>query len=85
MRGGIDGHFGRNGIGMAALTAVTLGLAGCGSSSLLRSSPLDVFSSSSKATTDNPAATATASASDSRYRLPRRQGAYRRRNVDDRE
>jgi hypothetical protein len=50
---------------MAALIAVTLGLAGCGSSSsLLSSSPLDVFSSSSKATTDKPAASATASASD---------------------
>jgi hypothetical protein len=35
-----------------ALIALTLGLAGCGTSDLLKSSPLDLFSSSSKATRD---------------------------------
>lgn len=64
MREEIDGHFGRNGLKVAALIAVTLGLAGCGSTSLLSSSPLDVFSSSSKATTDKPASAPAASASE---------------------
>jgi hypothetical protein len=65
MRGEMDGHFGRTGLRLAALLAATLGLAGCGgSSNIFKSSPLDLFSSSSKATTDAPAAgVANASAS----------------------
>jgi hypothetical protein len=42
----------RSGVGMLALLALALALGGCGSTDLLRSSPLDFFSSSSKATND---------------------------------
>jgi hypothetical protein len=40
------------------LAIMALALAGCGSSNLLKSSPLDLFSSSSKATNDAPSAAA---------------------------
>ncbi len=43
-------------MGSLALFALALALAGCGSSDLLKSSPLDLFSTSSKATTDSAAA-----------------------------
>jgi len=47
----------RSGAGAFALTALALALGGCGSTSdLLKSSPLDLFSSSSKATNDAPPA-----------------------------
>jgi hypothetical protein len=48
----------RSGAGALALTGLALALAGCGSSSLLKSSPLDFFSSSSKASNDTPSAAA---------------------------
>ena len=48
----------RSGAGALALTGLALALAGCGSSSFLKSSPLDFFSSSSKASNDAPAAAA---------------------------
>ena len=48
----------RSGAGALALTGLALALAGCGSSSLLKSSPLDLFSSSSKASNDAPSAAA---------------------------
>ena len=53
----------RSGAGALALTGLALALAGCGSSSLLKSSPLDLFSSSSKATNDAPSAGGTANLS----------------------
>ena len=40
--------------GKLALMVLALALTGCGSSSLLKSSPLDLFSTSSKATNDTP-------------------------------
>ena len=47
----------RSGAGTFALMALTLALSGCGTASdLLKSSPLDYFSASSKATNDAPAA-----------------------------
>jgi hypothetical protein len=42
----------RGGAGKLALLAVALALGGCGSTDILKSSPLDLFSSSSKATND---------------------------------
>jgi len=48
----------RSGAGALALTGLALALAGCGSSSLLKSSPLDLFSSSSKASNDAPSGAA---------------------------
>ena len=42
----------RRGAGKLALLAVALALGGCGSTDILKSSPLDLFSSSSKATND---------------------------------
>jgi hypothetical protein len=42
----------RGGAGRFALLVVALALGGCGSTDILKSSPLDVFSSSSKATND---------------------------------
>jgi hypothetical protein len=42
----------RGGAGTSALLALALALGGCGSTDLLKSSPLDLFSSSSKATND---------------------------------
>jgi hypothetical protein len=52
MREETSGHFGRFGVSTAALLALTLGLGSCGSSSsLFKSSSLDIFSTSSKATT----------------------------------
>ena len=48
----------RSGAGALALTGLALALAGCGSSNLLKSSPLDLFSSSSKASNDTPSAAA---------------------------
>ncbi|HEY7997825.1 MAG TPA: hypothetical protein VIE87_03250 [Pseudolabrys sp.] len=42
----------RRGAGKLALLAVALALGGCGSTNILKSSPLDLFSSSSKATND---------------------------------
>lgn len=42
----------RDGAGKLALLAVVLVLGGCGSTDILKSSPLDLFSSSSKATND---------------------------------
>src|ERR1022692_5178031 len=52
----------RSGAGTLALMALALALAlgGCGSTDLLKSSPLDYFSSSSKATNDAAAAGGTA-------------------------
>src|ERR1035441_4684582 len=52
----------RSGAGTLALMALALALAlgGCGSTDLLKSSPLDLFSSSSKATNDAAAAGGTA-------------------------
>jgi hypothetical protein len=60
-------HTGRSGAGTLALTALALALGGCGTASdLLKSSPLDYFSSSSKATNDAaaPGGTANVSADD---------------------
>ena len=55
----------RSGAGTFALMALALALGGCGStSSLLKSSPLDLFSSSSKATNDTPPAAGAISADD---------------------
>jgi len=54
----------RGGASALALVGFALALAGCGSSNLFKASPLDLFSSSSKATSDKPAgdgAAATAS------------------------
>jgi hypothetical protein len=51
----------RSGAGIAAALIIGLSLSGCGSSgtsSLFSTSPLDMFQSSSKATTDTPADTA---------------------------
>src|SRR5882672_1122255 len=53
MGGDTNGHFGRAGAGLFALLTLTLG--GCGSSDLFKSSPLDLFSSSSKSTVDTVA------------------------------
>ena len=55
----------RSGAGTLALMALALALAlgGCGSTDLLKSSPLDLFSSSSKATNDAAAAGGTANIS----------------------
>ena len=50
----------RSGAGTLALMALALALGGCGSTDLLKSSPLDLFSSSSKATNDAAAAGGTA-------------------------
>src|ERR1022692_2080644 len=51
----------RSGAGTLALMALALALSGCGTASdLLKSSPLDLFSSSSKATNDAAAAGGTA-------------------------
>ena len=51
MRGETNGHGGRIGAG-AALIAAALALGGCGrTGDMFKSSPLDIFSSSSKATT----------------------------------
>src|SRR5664280_916607 len=50
----------RSGAGTLALMALALALGGCGSTDLLKSSPLDYFSSSSKATNDAAAAGGTA-------------------------
>ena len=46
--------------GKLALMVLALALTGCGSSSLLKSSPLDLFSTSSKATNDTPSGGGTA-------------------------
>jgi hypothetical protein len=46
----------RSGAGKLVLVVLALALGGCGSMDLLKSSPLDLFSSSSKATNDAPAA-----------------------------
>lgn len=46
------------GAGTLAVAVLALALAGCGSTDILKSSPLDLFSSSSKATKDDSAATA---------------------------
>ncbi len=55
----------RSGAGTFALMALALALGGCGStSSLLKSSPLDLFSSSSKATNDTPPAAGVITADD---------------------
>jgi hypothetical protein len=60
MRGEMDGVGRRMSAGAALLTAA-LALAGCGSTSdIFKSSPLDVFSSSSKATVDKTNASASA-------------------------
>lgn len=51
----------RSGAGIAATLTIGLALSGCGSSgtsSLFSTSPLDMFQSSSKATTDSPTGTA---------------------------
>lgn len=54
----------RSGAGKLALMGLALALTGCGSTSdLLKSSPLDLFSSSSKATNDAPPAGGTANIS----------------------
>ena len=54
----------RSGTGTLALMALALALSGCGTASdLLKSSPLDLFSSSSKATNDTPSAGGTANLS----------------------
>jgi hypothetical protein len=53
----------RSGAGTIALMALALALGGCGSTDLLKSSPLDLFSSSSKATNDVAAAGGTANIS----------------------
>ena len=54
----------RSGAGTLALMASALALSGCGTASdLLKSSPLDFFSSSSKATNDTPSAGGTANLS----------------------
>src|ERR1039458_7719 len=53
----------RSGAGTLALMALALALGGCGSTDLLKSSPLDIFSSSSKATNDTAAAGGTANIS----------------------
>ena len=50
----------RGGWGKLALVGLALALGGCGTTDLLKSSPLDFFSSSSKATKDAPAAGGTA-------------------------
>ena len=50
----------RGGCGKLALVALALALGGCGTTDLLKSSPLDYFSSSPKATNDTPAAGGTA-------------------------
>lgn len=47
-----------SGASKLTLAIMALALAGCGSSNLLKSSPLDLFSSSSKATNDAPSAAA---------------------------
>jgi hypothetical protein len=55
----------RSGAGTFALMALAFALGGCGStSSLLKSSPLDLFSSSSKATNDTPPAAGAITADD---------------------
>src|SRR5664279_6391708 len=54
----------RNGARTLALMALALALGGCGSTELLKSSPLDLFSSSSKSTNDAAAGEGTASADD---------------------
>jgi len=46
--------------GTLAFIAMAMALGSCGSTDLLKSSPLDLFSSSSKATNDTPPATGTA-------------------------
>jgi hypothetical protein len=46
----------RSGAGALALLSLALALGGCGSSNLLKTSPLDFFSSSSKSTSGGPAA-----------------------------
>ena len=54
----------RSGVGTLALMALALALSGCSTASdLLKSSPLDFFSSSSKATNDAPSAGGTANLS----------------------
>src|ERR1022692_2762028 len=61
MGSGRTEHTVRSGAGTLALTALALALGGCGTASdLLKSSPLDYFSSSSKATNDAAAAGGTA-------------------------
>ena len=50
----------RSGTGRLALMALALALGGCGSTDLLKSSPLDIFSSSPKATNDAAGAGGTA-------------------------
>jgi len=52
----------RSGVGTLAFIAMALALGGCGSTDLLKSSPLDLFSSSSKATNDAPPAATDAAA-----------------------
>jgi hypothetical protein len=67
MGSGRTEHTVRSGAGTLALTALALALGGCGTASdLLKSSPLDYFSSSSKATNDAaaPGGTANVSADD---------------------
>jgi hypothetical protein len=54
----------RRGGSKLALLALALTLGGCGSTDILKSSPLDLFSSSSKATNDAPATPGTLSADD---------------------
>ena len=54
----------RHGASTLALMALALALGGCGSTELLKSSPLDLFSSSSKSTNDAAAGEGTASADD---------------------
>ena len=54
----------RHGARTLALMALALALGGCGSTELLKSSPLDLFSSSSKSTNDAAAGEGTASADD---------------------
>lgn len=50
----------RTSAGVTVLIGLAMALGGCGSSSILSSSPLDLFSSSSKATTGKPGASTTA-------------------------
>jgi hypothetical protein len=54
----------RGGVGVLALLGAALSLGACGSSGLLSSSPLDMFSSSSKATKANASADAAPAATD---------------------